>query len=140
MIKPLINRRLLLGHPVIDLELAEIGRHWLRAVSCEALEFPLNLARLRKVMARHFEHEAELIAQTKRGLCTHHQADHKSLLDVCGEASALYDLNLRKSRSLIRHTLAKMMRQHIIYSDQCAVLIMHTYGGDELANLPPATA
>lgn len=140
MIKPLINDRLLLGHPVIDSELADIGRHWFRAVSCEALELPLHLARLRRVMARHFDHEAELIAQTGRGLCAHHRADHKSLLDVCGEAAALCDLNMRKSRSIIRTTLAKMIRQHIIYSDQCAVLIMHTCGSDRRADFPPVPA
>jgi hemerythrin len=91
-------------------------------------------------MARHFDHEAELIAQTGRGLCAHHRADHKSLLDVCGEAAALCDLNMRKSRSIIRTTLAKMIRQHIIYSDQCAVLIMHTCGSDRRADFPPVPA
>lgn len=77
-------------------------------------------------MTRHFEHEAELMAEAGGSLCTRHHAEHRSLLNLCADASALYERDWRKTQSLLRVKLAKMIREHITSMDQCAVLIMHT--------------
>jgi hemerythrin len=126
MTNPLVDHRHLLGHPFIDTEHAAIGELWLRAVSCDRREFPLHLARLKKAMERHFEHEADLLAEVGRGLCASHRAEHRSLLDLCSDASALHGRDWRRSQSLLRNKFVRMVREHIISMDQCAVLTMRT--------------
>jgi len=126
MTSSLIDHRHSLGHPFIDTEHAEIGELWLRTVNCSRLEFPLHLARLKKAMERHFQHEADLLAKVGRGLCIGHRAEHRSLLELCSDAAMHYERDWRKSRSLLRKTFVKMMREHIVSMDLCAVLIIRT--------------
>lgn len=126
MIKPLINQNHSLGHPAIDADHAVIGTLWLRAVSSGHLEFPLRVARLRKAMTGHFEHEAALLANAGRRLCPGHQEEHDLLLRMCTDALDLYRHDWRKTRSLLRNDFARKMREHIVSMDQCAVLILHT--------------
>lgn len=126
MIRPLIDRRHYLGHPAIDADHAAIGDLWLHAVQAGRLELPLHLARLKKALQKHFEHEAALLAKAGRSLCPGHQEEHNSLLKLCSEASNLCQYDWRKSRSLLRNKLARVMREHIISMDLCAVLTLRT--------------
>ncbi len=127
-VRPLINTQHSLGHDVIDNEHALIGDYWLKTVNCGRLEMPLHLARLKKAMARHFEHEAELMSATGRGLCLRHRAEHGSLLDMCARAAALYEQDWRKTRALLRNEFARKLREHIVSMDLCTVLILNTAG------------
>lgn len=126
MIKSLIDQRHCLGHPAIDSDHAIIGELWLHAVDASQLEMPLHLARLRKSLKRHFEHEAALLAEVGQSLCRGHQAEHDALLQLCSEASDICGQDWRKSRSLLRNRLAHMLRGHIMSMDLCAVLTLHT--------------
>jgi hemerythrin len=122
----LINRRHVLGHDIIDAEHAAVAELWLKAVTCERIAFPLHLARLRKAMARHFDHEAALMAERGAALCRHHRNEHSMLLKLCGDALALYECDWRKARSLLRSTLPRLVREHVVSMDQCAVLFLNT--------------
>ncbi|MBZ0141184.1 MAG: hypothetical protein K8H87_15670 [Pseudorhodoplanes sp.] len=129
MVRPLVNQNFCLGHPVIDTEHAAIGEYWQEAVSCERLQLPLHLARLKRAMARHFDHEAEILAKTTgMSLCTRHRAEHSALLELCSEAALLYERDWRKAQSLLRNRFATMVREHIISMDLCAVLLIQTAG------------
>jgi hemerythrin len=126
MIKPLIDQRHCLGHPAIDADHAVIGDLWLRAVHARHLELPLHLARLKKAMKRHFEHEAALLADAGRSLCRSHQQEHDVLLHLCSEALDLCQRDWRKTRLLLRNRFARLLREHIVSMDLCAVLTLHT--------------
>lgn len=99
---------------------------WQKAVGCKRHEFPLHLARLKKAMTRHFEHEAALLAEVGQNLCVSHQAEHDALLQQCAEASRLYAADWRKAQSHLRNTFAKMVREHVASMDLCAVLTIRT--------------
>ncbi len=128
IVRPLIGKQLVLGHDAIDLDHRAIANCWHKAVQCQEIEFPLLIARLKKTMRNHFEHEAALMERAGGALCACHGREHQVLLDLCEEATALSRHNWRKTQSLLRTRFPKLVRDHIICTDQIAVLFLNTNG------------
>ena len=126
--RPLIGRQHVLGHEVIDSDHLGIADWWLQTVNCEPVQFAFFLARLKKLMRTHFDHEAELMEQAGGLMCPCHRQEHQMLLALCDEANALNRSHWRKARSLLRSRLPKLVRQHIISMDLLTVLFINTNG------------
>src|SRR5271157_105001 len=88
-IRPLIGVRNMLGHEIIDSDNVAISNCWLRAAYCDSIELPFQIARLRKLLQTHFNHEAALIEAIAEKLCVAHRQEHQSLLDLCDESYLL---------------------------------------------------
>jgi hemerythrin len=127
-VRPLIGRQHTLGHDVIDSDHIAIADWWLRAVNCEQIQCAFFIARLRKLMQDHFHHEAALMQGAGGRLCDCHRREHRMLLDVCDRAIALGRHNWQKAQTLLRRELPGLMREHIICTDQLAVLFINTHG------------
>jgi hemerythrin len=130
-IQPLIGRRYELGHERIDSDHKEIADWWLRIVNCEPIQYPFYIARLKKLMRSHFDHEAALLAGAGSALCDCHHQEHQALLDLCDQAIALSRADWRRSQLILRNRLPKLVREHIISMDQFAVLYLNTRGDDQ---------
>ena len=130
---PLIKPRYMLGHEIIDFDHIAIAKGWFRAVHCEVIQFPFFVARLKKLMRGHFDHEAELMGLAGGSLCCCHRREHQALLEFCDEAAALNERNPRKAATLLRSQFPKLFRNHIIESDSLAVLFIHSNGGARCA-------
>jgi len=126
--RPLIGRQHTLGHAVIDTDHREIADWWHRAVNCEPIQFSFFVARLKKLMRDHFDHEAALMEWAGGRLCECHRREHQMLLDLCDRAAVLSRSNWRKARALLRTELPRLVREHIISMDQLAVLFINTNG------------
>ena len=126
--RPLIGRQHALGHEVIDFEHTAIADWWFRAVGCEQIQFPFFIARLKKLMRDHFDHEAALMKLAGGELCRCHRREHQMLLQLCDQVNALGRQNWRKAQSLLRSQLPKLVREHIICMDQLVVLFINTNG------------
>jgi hemerythrin len=124
-IHPLIGPRHVLGHASIDADHLAIADAWLRAVSCQPIQLPFLIARLRKLMKVHFDNEAALMHLAGGALCDCHRAEHQALLRLCDQAAAASSNNWRSAQSLLRRRFAKMMRNHIACMDQIAVLFIN---------------
>jgi len=124
---PLIKPRYMLGHEMIDVDHIAIGKSWFRATHCEVIEFPFFLARLKKMMKGHFDHEAELMGIAGGSLCCCHRREHQALLEFCDEAAALNERDPKKALALLRGKFPKLFRTHIIESDSLAVLFIHSH-------------
>ena len=122
--QPLIDRRHRLGHDAIDSDHAALSACWVDAVNCRPIEFPLRLARLKKLMARHFEHESALLVQKGQALCRYHHVEHRMLLELCDQIAACHGRDRQQAQSLLRNQFAERVREHIVTMDQCAVLLM----------------
>jgi len=127
-LRPLIGRQHALGHEVIDLDHKAIADWWLRAVNCEQIQFPFSLARLKRLLRSHFDHEAALVQQAGGVLCARHRSEHQTLLDLCDQAAAESRQNWRRTQALIRSRFPKLVRDHIVSMDQCVVLFLNTTG------------
>ena len=127
-VRPLIGRQHFLGHEVIDSDHVAIADWWLQTVNCEPVQFAFFLARLKKLMRTHFDHEAELMEQAGGRMCPCHSQEHQMLLTLCDEANALNKSHCRKAQSLLRTKLPKLVRQHIISMDLLTVLFINTNG------------
>jgi hemerythrin len=125
-VRPLIGRQHALGHEVIDLDHKAIADWWFRVAACEPIQFPFFLARLKKLLSSHFDHEAALMQQAGGILCACHRREHQMLLDLCDQAAAESRQNWRRTQTLIRNRFPKLVRDHIISMDQSAVLFIHT--------------
>ena len=128
VVRPLIGKQHVLGHDAIDLDHKAIADCWHKAVQCQEIEFPLLIARLKKRMRNHFDHEAVLMRRSGGALCDCHAQEHDELLDLCEEVMVLSRKNWRKTQSLLRIRFPKLIRDHIIYTDQIAVLFLNTNG------------
>lgn len=128
-IPPLIGPKHALGHVLIDADHSAIADAWLRAVSCEPIQFPFLIARLRKLMKTHFDNEARLMQSAGGTLCACHRSEHGAMLKICDQAAALSPDNLRRAQSLLRNRLPRMMRSHIACMDQIAVLFINAGSG-----------
>lgn len=124
IIRPLIDERHMLGHDVIDGDHMAIADGWLRAVNCEPIQFPFLIARLKKLMRSHFDHEAALMFSSGGMLCKCHREEHLTLLDLCDQAAALNEKDWRRTQSLLRNRFLKLVREHIVGMDQIAVLFI----------------
>lgn len=112
-----------LGHPQIDSEHFAIADCWSRSIRANPVGLPLAVARLRKVMRRHFEHEAELIEAAGVTFCACHRVEHDTMLALCDDAYGLAERDWRASQVLLRK-LPRLMKDHIICTDQIAVLMI----------------
>jgi hemerythrin len=128
-ILPRIGKLPALGHDAIDLDHSAIADQWFRTASCEEVQFPFFIARLKKLMVDHFDREAALMERAGGDLCKCHRREHQSLLDFCDEARELSGRSWRKTQSLLRNRFPRLVRDHIIYTDQLAVLFINTKGG-----------
>lgn len=128
VLRPLIGPRHVLGHGVIDSEHRTIADWWLRVVVCEPIQFPFFIARLVKLMRNHFDHETELIERAGGVMCECHRREHGMLLALCEQARALSSDDFCKARSLVRHRLPSLMREHISCTDQFTVMFINTNG------------
>jgi len=124
-VRSFITRRDMLGHSVIDCDHHAIADGWYRAVNCEPIQFPFLIARLKKLMRVHFDHEAALMHSAGGGLCDCHRMEHQALLDLCDQAAALSTKSWSKSQSLLRNRFPKLVRSHIASMDQIAVLFIN---------------
>lgn len=124
--RPRIRKLPTLGHDVIDSEHSAIAEQWYRTVNCEPLQFPLLIARLKKLMASHFDHEAALMERAGGHLCGCHLREHQTLLDLCDRAHELSSRSWHKAQSLLRTKFPRLIRDHVMYMDQIAVLFINT--------------
>lgn len=128
VVRPLIGRQHTLGHQLIDADHMTIANWWRRAVDCEPMQSAFFIARLKKLMREHFEHEALLMAQSGGRLCECHRKEHQEWIELCDAAQALSDNNWRKARSLLRTDLPRLVREHVISTDQFTVIFINTRG------------
>jgi hemerythrin len=128
-VRPLLGKQHALGHEAIDRENRAIADWWLRAVNCEEIQFPFFLARLKKLLRTHFDHEAALMRQAGVPLCECHAREHRLLLELCDTGTALSRRNWRRANSLLRNKFPKLLREHIIGMDALAVLFINTNCG-----------
>jgi hemerythrin len=126
---PRMGRLPALGHDAIDSDHSAIANQWARAANCEPIEFPFLIARLKKLMINHFDHEAALMEGAGGNLCRCHRGEHQSLLDLCDQARESSERSWRKTQSLLRNSFPKLVRNHILYTDQLAVLFINTRAG-----------
>jgi hemerythrin len=122
----LIGNSHALGHAAIDADHFAIADCWLAAMRCAPVALPFHIARLRRLMRRHFEHEAALVEATGTPFCRFHRREHEAMLALCDDAYALADRNWRKARALLRDKLPAAVRGHVISMDQVAVLVINT--------------
>ncbi|HEY1364063.1 MAG TPA: hypothetical protein VGF60_17615 [Xanthobacteraceae bacterium] len=128
-VRPLIGVQHRLGHVLIDSDHKEIADWWLRAVNCDQLQSAFFIARLKRLMRSHFDHEALLMQWAGGRLCECHKREHQLLLDVCDRAGALSRHNWPKAQSLLRSEMPKLVREHIISMDQLTVLFINSRDG-----------
>src|SRR5262245_23064617 len=128
-IRPLLGRQHEVGHDTIDFDHYAMAHCWSQAVTCEQLQFPFFIARLKKLMRTHFDHEAALMERAGGQLCECHRREHRMLLDVCEQAAAPGRQNWRKAQSLLRCRLPKLVRAHVDSMDQIAALLINTDSG-----------
>jgi len=129
IIRPLIGQRHTLGHQVIDSDHMAIADWWQRAVKCEQVQSTFFIARLKKLMREHFDHEALLMEQAGGRLCECHRWEHQEWIELCDQAQALSRYNWKRARSLLRTELPRLVREHIISMDQFTVIFLNTNGG-----------
>jgi hemerythrin len=125
------NRRFLperLGHEAIDSDHMEISDCWYRAVNCGPLQFPFLIARMKKLMQKHFAREAEIMRRFDRSLPVCHQTEHDFLLRFCDNAAKLSEYSWAKAQQLLRHDFPRQVRKHITCMDQLVVLCVNTHG------------
>ena len=99
---PLVDRRHRLGRDVIDSELVALSSCWLHAVNSVPLEFPLRMARLKKLMRMHFDHESALLAELGYALCRYHRNEHRMLLKLCDQILTFHERDWKKAQSLLK--------------------------------------
>jgi hemerythrin len=124
IVRPLISERHLLGHEWIDRDLRAIADGWFRAVTCEPTQFQFFLARMKKLMRSHFDHEATLMRSSGGMLCECHHNEHRMLIDLCDQAYASSHKNWPRTQSLLRNRFPRLIRSHIAGMDQVAVLFI----------------
>lgn len=92
------------------------------------MQFAFFIARLKKLMRRHFDHEAMLMEEAGGRMCECHSQEHQTLLALCDRASALSRGRWQRAKSLLRTELPKLVREHIISMDQLTVLFINSQG------------
>lgn len=112
-----------LGHPQIDSAHFAIADCWSQAIRAAPIGLPFTIARLRKAVHRHFEHETRLIEAAGMRFCACHRIEHEAMLALCDNAYALADGNRRAAQALLRK-LPRLLKDHIIYTDQITVLMI----------------
>jgi hemerythrin len=125
-----------LGHAIIDSDHMEISNSWFRAVNCVPLQFPFLIARMKKLMERHFACEAEIMKGFGRTLCSCHQKEHDTLLRFCDSVAKVSQYNWALAQFTLRRDFPKQVHEHIICRDQLLVLCVNTNG--EIASCGPA--
>jgi hemerythrin len=115
-----------LGHAEIDSDHFAIADYWLQLTQCEPIAVSFHIARLRKRMRSHFNHEAALVEAIGAPFPHAHHGEHNAMLRLCDEAYELSDRDRRAARALLRSRLPRLMRNHIICMDQIAVLMINT--------------
>src|SRR5215472_1125104 len=117
-----------LGHEIIDSDHIEISNWWFRVVNCAPLQFPFFIVRLKKLMDRHFAHEAEIMRHLGGTLCACHQNEHEALLRFCDNAAKVSQYDWAQARGALRRDFPRYIREHIICRDQLVVLSVNTNG------------
>jgi hemerythrin-like metal-binding protein len=125
-----------LGHSQIDSEHFAIADCWSQTIRAAPAGLPLTIARLRKVMRRHFEHESRLIEAAGVKFCACHRVEHEAMLSLCDDAYVLAERDRRASQILLRK-LPRLMKDHIICTDQIAVLMMQAAERERAARILP---
>lgn len=123
---PLIGKRHLLSHDLIDTDHLAIANWWMRMTQCTQVALPFHIAGLRKAMRDHFGREAALVEATGTAFCSCHRNEHAVLLELCDDAYELTAHNPRAARALLRSRLPRLMRDHINIMDQIAVLVIRS--------------
>lgn len=125
------NQKLLpecLGHEAIDSDHMEILNWWFRVVNCAPLQFPFMIARLKKLMEKHFAREAEIMNHFDRTLCACHQNEHHALLKFCDSAAKISEYDWSLSQFMLRRDFPRYIREHIVCRDQLLVMCVNTNG------------
>jgi hemerythrin len=125
-VRPLLGRQHALGHGVIDSDHLAIADWWQQTVRCQPIQFAFFIARLKKLMRIHFEHEAQLMQNAGGEMCACHRHEHQMLLDLCDQASALGRSNSTKAQSILRAKIPRLFREHIISMDLFTVMFINT--------------
>jgi hypothetical protein len=134
--RPLIGKRHALGHAQIDADHLAIASWWMRLTQCAPISLPFHIAGMRKAMRDHFGREAALVEAAGTRFCHCHRNEHSALLELCDDAYALSERNLRSARSLLLRKLPRLMRTHIDTMDQIAVLEIRAAGAHHAAAGP----
>jgi hypothetical protein len=129
IVRPLLSERHLLGHDWIDRDLRAIAAGWLSVVTCEPIQFPFFIARMKKLMTSHFEREASLMRSSGGSLCECHHHEHRMLIDACNQAYTYSVSNWRRTQALLRNRFPKLIRNHVAGMDQIAVLFIDANQG-----------
>jgi hemerythrin len=119
----------LLGHGDIDADHVEISDCWFQAVNCTPIQFPFLIARMKKLMVKHFAREDDIMARVDAALCSCHRQEHDMLIGLCDRAARLSKYDWRATQRLLRDEFPKLVREHIICMDQLLVLHLNTCGG-----------
>lgn len=117
-----------LGHKAIDADHIEISDCWFQAVNCTPIQFPFLIARMKKLMVKHFAHEDAIMATADSALCSCHRREHDLLIGLCDRAARLSTYDWRATQRLLRYEFPKQVREHIICMDQLLVLHLNTCG------------
>ena len=132
------NRKLLLeqlGYEAIDSDHMEISNSWFRAVNCVPLQFPFLIARMKKLMQRHFAREAEIMTRLDSTLCACHQREHDALLRFCDNTAKVSQYNWTQAQRFLRRDFPGHIREHIVCMDQLLVICVNT--GGEIGSCGP---
>lgn len=124
------SRTELLGHDDIDADHLEISDCWFQAVNCTPIQFPFLIARMKKLMVKHFAREDAIMARVGAALCSCHRQEHDMLIGLCDRAARLSKYDWRATQRLLRDEFPKLVREHIICMDQLLVLHLNTCGGN----------
>ena len=125
-VRPLIGPQHALGHDTIDADHLAIADWWLRTVNCQPVQFEFYLARLKRLMRQHFDHEAMLMEEVGGRMCKCHDQEHQMMLALCERVSALARSRWQRAQSLLRTELPWLVREHIISMDQLTVLFINS--------------
>jgi hemerythrin-like metal-binding protein len=136
--RQLLGRNHEVGHDAIDSDHQAMASCWNRTINCDRIQFEFLIARLKKLMRNHFDHEAALMEQAGGSLCECHRREHEVLLALCDQAAVMSRKNCRAAQSLLRNKLPPLVREHIICMDQLAALFINSNGGTARANIPAA--
>jgi hemerythrin len=125
-VRPLLGRQHPLGHGAIDSDHLAIADWWQQTVRCQPIQFAFFMARLKKLMRIHFEHEVRLMREAGGEMCACHRHEHQMLLELCDQAGALGRSNWTEAQSLLRTKLPRLVREHIISMDLFTVMFINT--------------
>jgi diguanylate cyclase (GGDEF)-like protein/hemerythrin-like metal-binding protein/PAS domain S-box-containing protein len=119
------------GHVAIDAEHRELFRQasqLLNSLMLPDVRLDLlraQLARLLRLVASHFDHEEDLLAQWQYPDLAGHALQHRRLIEHAEQIGHLLDDQTLPTGELLRFLLAEMIRGHILAEDSKYFYLIH---------------